>query len=216
MSNPSFDQAYQLLSVTREAGISLEGLQALYKTGLLSDLLKAETPAKVDREAFRKILGYDRSSFLVKMNGTEDTDAIIAALKAEGGWNYFNEWINQENFPLEVGGSDETDEIVIHDPGTSFTEEGGLAILKGEGLLRPTYKHALRFVRQHGKATTSTKKPFVIFLHKPWRDPRRFPRVLCVVRRPGDRELYLLCSEGRFYDYCVLAGVRPRKQPSVA
>ncbi len=66
MSNPTFDQAFQLLSVVREADKNLEGLQALYTTGLLSDLLKAENLAKVDREAFRKLLGFDPSSFRVK------------------------------------------------------------------------------------------------------------------------------------------------------
>ncbi len=35
MSNPTFDQAFQLLSVVREADKNLEGLQALYTTGLL-------------------------------------------------------------------------------------------------------------------------------------------------------------------------------------
>jgi hypothetical protein len=210
MSNPTFDQAFQLLSVVREADKNLEGLQALYTTGLLSDLLKAENPAKVDREAFRKLLGFDPSSFRVKMGAAETTDEIAAYLNANG-FNYVNEWINQKNFPLKAKEIPEDDEVVIYDPGTSFTEEEGLAILKREGLLRPTYEHGLRFAREHGTTTTSAKKPFVIFLHEPWRDPRGHRRVVCVRRSPDYRELGLYCPGSKFCDYCVLAGVRPRK-----
>ena len=210
MSNPTFDQAFQLLSVVREADKNLEGLQALYTTGLLSDLLKAENPAKVDREAFRKLLGFDPSSFRVKMGAAETTDEIAAYLNANG-FNYVNEWINQKNFPLKAKEIPEDDEVVIYDPGTSFTEEEGLAILKREGLLRPTYEHGLRFAREHGTTTTSAKKPFVIFLHEPWQDPSGNRRVVYVDRNPDNRELRLHYPGLKFHDHCVLAGVRPRK-----
>ena len=210
MSNPTFDQAFQLLSVVREADKNLEGLQALYTTGLLSDLLKAENPAKVDREAFRKLLGFDPSSFRVKMGAAETTDEIAAYLNANG-FNYVNEWINQKNFPLKAKEIPEDDEVVIYDPGTSFTEEEGLAILKREGLLRPTYEHGLRFAREHGTTTTSAKKPFVIFLHEPWQDPDGDRRIVCVNRYPDDRKLSLGYPGSRFGGNCVLAGVRPRK-----
>ncbi len=122
-----------------------------------------------------------------------------------------NEWINQKNFPLKAKEIPEDDEVVIYDPGTSFTEEEGLAILKREGLLRPTYEHGLRFAREHGTTTTSAKKPFVIFLHEPWRDPSGDRRIVCVDRNPDDRELYLVYPDCGFDDRCVLAGVRPRK-----
>jgi hypothetical protein len=210
MSNPTFDQAFQLLSVVREADKTLEGLQALYATGLLSDLLKTEDPAKVDREAFRKLLGFDPSSFRVKMGAAETTDEIVAYLNANG-FNYVNEWINQKNFPLKAKETPEDDEIVIYDPGTSFTEEEGLAILKREGLLRPTYEHGLRFAREHGTATTSAKKPFVIFLHEPWQDPDGDRRIVYVNRYPDNRGLDLYYPVNGFYGDCVLAGVRPRK-----
>jgi hypothetical protein len=209
MSNPTFDQAFQLLSVVREADKTLEGLQALYATGLLSDLLKAENPAKVDREMFRKLLGFDPSFFRVKTGAAETTDEIVAYLEANG-FNYVSEWINQKNFPLTAKEAPEEDEVVIYDPGRGFTEEEGLAILKREGLTRPTYEHALRFARECGTATTSTKKPFVIFLHKPWRD-RHDRRVVYVFRSPAYRGLDGYCPDGGFDEDCVLAGVRPRK-----
>jgi len=146
----------------------------------------------------------------VKIGAAETTDQIVAYLNANG-FNYVNEWINQKNFPLVAKEIPEDDEIVIYDPGTSFTEEEGLAILKREGLLRPTYEHGLRFAREHGTATTSAKKPFVIFLHEPWQDPYGNRRIVYVNRNPDNRELLLHYPDSGFGDFCVLAGVRPRK-----
>jgi hypothetical protein len=203
---PTFDQAFQLLNIGRESGASLETLQAVYNAGLLSDLLKAENPFKVDREEFRRILGYDPSVFKVKMGGANNTDEITAAL----GFS-FNDWITQANFPLTTSETPTEDEIEIVDPGKSFSEEEGLAILKEKGLLRPTYEHGIRFAEQHGKATTSEKKPFVIFPHIPWQGPGRDRRVVCLRRRAEYRRLFLRYPDCGFNDVCVLAGVRPRK-----
>jgi hypothetical protein len=212
MSNPAtFDQAFQMLNLTRDAGASLEALQTLYSTGLLSDLLKAENPATIDREEFRRILGFDPSVFRTTMGGPESTDDIVRYLREINGFTYVNDHITQKNFPL-TGNRGWEDEIVIHDPGCSFSEDEGFAILKQEGLLRPTYEHALRFARQHGTATTLKKKPFVIFLHKSWQTPDRRRRVLSVGRYPAYRLLYLSYVDRRFNDYRVLAGVRPRNK----
>jgi hypothetical protein len=205
---PTFDQAFQMLNITRESGASLENLQALYNAGLLSDLLKAENPCKVNREEFRRLLGYDPSVFKVKMGGANNTDEVTAALGFP-----FNDWITQANFPLTVSETPTEDEIEIVDPGKSFSEEEGLAILKEKGLERPTYEHAIRFAEQHGKATTSEKKPYVIFLHEAWQDPIRRRRIVFLYRDAGYRGLYLDYPDSRFDDFCVLAGVRPRKQP---
>ena len=102
---------------------------------------------------------------------------------------------------------------VIVDPGRDFSEEEGLAILKEKGLERPTYEHAIRFAEQHGKATTSEKKPYVIFLHETWLNPDRSRRVVYLRRSARYRKLFLSYPGNRFNDFCVLAGVRPRKQP---
>jgi len=144
--------------------------------------------------------------FKVKMGGTNNTDEITAAL----GF-HFNGWITQANFPLTSSDTPWEDEIEIVDPGKSFSEEEGLAILKEKGLIRPTYEHAIRFAEQHGKATTSAKKPFIIFLHVAWHCSRRDRRIVCLRRGAWYRRLRLLDPDRRFRDRCVLAGVRPRK-----
>jgi len=203
---PTFDQAFQLLNITRESGASLENLQAVYGAGLLSDLLKAENPCKVNREEFRRLLGYDPSVFKVKMGGANNTDEITKALGFP-----FNDWITQKHFPLKPSENPTEDEIEIVDPGRDFSEEEGLQILKDKGLERPTYEHAIRFAEQHGKATTSEKKPYVIFLHEAWLGPSRSRRFVCLNRGAEYRKLFLYYPDLGFDVYCVLAGVRPRK-----
>ena len=184
-------------------------LQALYASGLLGDLRRCAAeldPTKVDRDQFQRILGLDPSVFTVKMGGSETTDQITAAL----GFS-FNKWITQANFPLKPSENPTEDEIEIVDPGCSFSEEEGLKILKDKNLVRPTYEHAIRFSQQHGKTTTSEKKPYIIFLHEAWRDPVGGRRVVDLGRDPEDRTLRLGFPDGGFRDDWVLAGVRPRK-----
>ncbi len=185
-------------------------LQALIASGLLTDLRRCAAeldPTKVNRDEFQKVLGFDPSVFTVKMGGSNNTDEITAALGFP-----FNDWITQANFPLTASETPWDDEIEIVDPGKSFSEEEGLAILKEKGLLRPTYEHGIRFAEQHGKATTSGKKPFVIFLHEAWLDPSRNRRIVYLRRGAEYRELDLFYPVDRFDGGCVLAGVRPRKQ----
>lgn len=214
MSNSTFDQAYHLLGLARGKGVSLEMLQALYGLGVLSDVFDVEDPSRINREAVRVALGYDPSVFRVKLGGPETTDDIVCVLR--GGGLRVNDHITQANFPLTPRGTPEEAGIEIVDPGKGFSENEGLAILKEAKLERPTYEHGLRFAEQHGKTTTSTKKPLVIFLHEPWQGPGRDRRVMCLGRRPGYRWLFLNDPDDGFNDYCGLAGVRSRKLASPA
>ena len=143
--------------------------------------------------------------FHVKLGGPENTDQITAALGFPS-----NDWITQKNFPLKPHAIEDV-EIEIIDPGCSFSGEEGLKFLASANLGRPTYEHALRFAEQHGKATTSDKKPFVIFLHEAWQDPYRHRRVLYLYLDLRLRKLNLGYPGSRFFSDCVLAGVRPRK-----
>ncbi|MEK7174211.1 MAG: hypothetical protein AAB759_00960 [Patescibacteria group bacterium] len=209
MTNATFPQAKHLIEVFETLGSGR--LQALFASGLLIDLRRCAAeldPTKVNRDEFQRILGLDPTLFRVKMGGSNNTDQITAALGFA-----FNEWITRANFPLTPSATPWEDEIEIVDPGCSFTEEEGLKILKDKGLERPTYEHGIRFAEQHGKTTTSEKKPFVIFLHEAWLDPDRDRRIVYLDRRAEDRGLYLDDPDRRFRGFCVLAGVRPRKQP---
>ncbi len=152
-----------------------------------------------------------RELFSIKLGGgSETTDQIISGLGFPA-----SDDITQANFPLAPHLAEEA-EIEIIDPGCSFSEDEGLEFLKAAGLERPTHEHALRFAEQCGTATTSDKKPFVIFLHEAWLGPFGSRRVMYLYRSSADRKLYLDYPDDRFDGLCVLAGVRPRKQSSVA
>jgi len=208
MSNPSFDQAYQVLNLVRESGASLENLQAIYMTGFLSDLLKAKNLAKVDREAFRKLLGYDSSVFKVKMGGANNTDQIMAALPREF---WFDEWITQANFPLVPSTSPWEDEVEVFDPKCEFNAAEGLKLIFDRGLMPPTCEHWIRFAEQQGMATTSHEKPFIEFLCD-GRDPADPDyRMMWIVRGLGHREIHSNYAVRRAGASSVLAGVRRHK-----
>ncbi len=207
MNTATLPQAKHLIEVFEP--LSSDELQKLYASGLLTDLRRCAAeldPTKVDRDQYQRVLGLDPSVFKLKMGGTENTDQITAALGFP-----FNEWITQANLPLTPSAIPWEDEIEIIDPGCSFSEEEGLKLLADAKLDRPTYEHGIRFGQQHGNATTSEKKPFVIFLHEAWLVPGRRRRIVYLSRNSGDRRLGLDCPGGRFGDDCVLAGVRRRK-----
>lgn len=154
-------------------------------------------------------------NFIVKVSTPETTDEIVDYLKANG-FLYVHWWINQENFPLTAKGAPKEDEVVIYDPGIdpgiSFTEEEGLAILRREGLLRPTYEHALRFAREHGTTENFPENVFVSFLHEPWKEPRGDWRIIEGVFSSPERSLglgYPDVPRGMRIKR-ILAGVRPR------
>ncbi len=207
MNTATLPQAKHLIEVFEP--LSSDELQKLYASGLLTDLRRCAAeldPTKVNRDQYQRVLGLDPSVFKVKMGGAENTDQITANLGFP-----FNEWIAQANFPLTLSKTPWEDEIEIIDPGCSFTEEEGLKFLADAKLDRPTYEHSIRFGQQHGKATTSEKKPFVIFLHEAWLGPRRDRRIVSLDRGAEYRELLLYYPDDRFGDDCVLAGVRRRK-----
>jgi len=183
MNNPTtFDQGYpQML-----AGVTEEALQAFRASRL---------PA--NPSALPLILG-----------GSQNTDDIVRFLRGNG--LSANSYITQENFPLAVCAAQTTVEIEIVDPGRVFDFDECETILTKTGLLVPNYEHALHFAYQYGTATTSKKKPFIVFPHEPWQDPGGDRCVLCVCRDPDGRGLGLGSPDGRFLDDCVLAGVRPR------
>lgn len=147
----------------------------------------------------------------VKMGESETTDQIVAYLK-NNGFYYVHEWIDQDNFPLTTKEIPEDAEIIIYDPGGGFTEEEGLAILKREGLLRPTHEHALRFAFEYGAKVEFQENVFVTFLHEPWVEPRGDRRVIEGTFSLNNRTLslgYPDVPRGMRIKR-ILAGVRPR------
>jgi hypothetical protein len=148
--------------------------------------------------------------FRTVLGRPETTDELVRKLKEKERFSYVNVHITQENFPIFPHRL-EVDDIIIHDPGGHLLDkERGLSLLKEDGLLRPTYEHALQFACQHGKiAKMPDKKPFVAFLHKPWRDMSGDEYVMFVACFPCENRKLFLGHLGVFLEYSVLAGISP-------
>ena len=162
--------------------------------------LKASLKNIIDGRFWMEIYG-------LKLGGETTTDDIVKVWHGAG--LYVSEYITQKNFPLAQHQIEDV-EIEIIDPGCAFTESEGLKFLEAAGLKRPEYEHGLRFAEQYGILTTSSK-PNVIFLHKPWMGLCKSCSVLSVGRDPGPHTLRLEHVDLGFGEQCLLAGVRPHK-----
>ena len=101
--------------------------------------------------AYRYLRPDKKKTFTVKMGGKNNTDQIVAHLKASGGFKSVYQRINQANFPLMPSENPREDEIELIDPGRPFSKEEGLAMLEKKNLGRPNYEHVIRFTEQCGK-----------------------------------------------------------------
>src|SRR5688572_12118379 len=117
------------------------------------------------------------SIFRVTIGGGTTTRQIAKALRKAG--SYVSDSIIRSKFFALPPHSEEDVEIeIICGPKYRLNEKLGLWLLEDAGLERPTCEHALRFAEQWGMRTTSKKKPFIIFLHKPWQSIYHSRRVL--------------------------------------
>ena len=142
--------------------------------------------------------------FRIIRGGKRTTEQVIDATTH----TYVNESITSAIFPLTEA-PEENRELVgfqmakyDHDP----SSEEVLKELKKRGLERPTHEDALKFDEAH-----PYEKGVFVFLHKPWLDPGRRPRVLVVVRGEANRELHLPWFGHSWPRLCWFVGVRPRK-----
>lgn len=147
------------------------------------------------------------------VGGRETTDEIVRWLKDQNRFSYVNSRIRTQSFPFPPRKDQTEEKIVVYDPECLFNRDQGLLNITEQGLLRPSYEHALKFVRQHGlKADLPGKKPFVLFLHEPIiEDPQNEDDlVLYAGLFSSCRKLYLGYPDRGFSRMCLLAGVQPQ------
>ena len=130
--------------------------------------------------------------------------ATATELVQRGQYNWHNDWITDERFPLQPHEPmSRTIELIKFDHNP--TAEEVLAEFVRHGLERPTTEDAFYFGIQHSEE--QRKRP-IVFLHEPVLVPDGSSRVLVLGGRAGVRELFLLLFEGRWGRSCVFAGVR--------
>ena len=141
-----------------------------------------------------------KNAFRIMTEGTRTTDGVIAA----GNYDWKNDRVNGENFPMRPMPEGPREIVFLefdHDPGS----EEVLAEAARQGLERPRYEDALFFGEQYPE---EQRKAPIVFLHEPWRDPRRVLGVLVLSCLGRDRSLVLDYFDGGWGQRCRFAFVR--------
>lgn len=109
MSTATFGQATHFLALVGQKKPTLEGLKALYESGLLADLLEADV-TRVDREAFRRLLCLNPLEFRI----TVDYGMSFQQMVGVGKYDWVNDNITVERFPIVGTGAVEYEAKLFH------------------------------------------------------------------------------------------------------
>ena len=133
-------------------------------------------------------------------DGSRKASQLIKA----GGYDWHNDWITDERFPIKKHSSvRKTIEYVTfnHDP----SSEEALEEFRKRGLQRPSYEDALRFGAQHKEEQRNGP---IVFLHEPVLAPDGSRFVLVLDGGAGLRSLFLGWFDYRWPRGYRVAGVR--------
>ena len=189
--------ADKLVRTAREHGVSDEKVHSL-----ATDDGEAVINAMVDAAVVVWACGASKviGTFQITLAG----DATASELVLRGQYDWHNNWITDERFPIQSHEPiPRTIELVEfdHDP----TSEEVLADFARRGLERPTHEDALCFGIQHPE---EQRKHPIVFLHEPVLSPGVVRDVLVLRGIVGDRELHLCLFGGWWSSLFVFAGVR--------
>lgn len=187
----------KLVSALRERGVTDEQIHSLVTEG---------GEASVDKiaDALAEMLVRCASTVYGVFQLTLEGNATASELVKRGQYNWHNDWITDERFPIRS--HDPMNRIVElvefdHDP----ESEEVLAEFARRGLERPTYEDALYFGVQ---CPEEQRKRPIVFLHEPVLDPDGDRRVLVLGGGSDRRGLRLVWFGGRWDRRYVFAGVR--------
>jgi hypothetical protein len=171
----------------------------LDRGGSDDDLRKIETDEGLRQKLADLIVGACQSVFPITTTGGK-ASALIAA----GKYDWVNDWITDERFPIAPHAPEtRVIELVAYD--CAMTSGEVLADFAQRGLARPTYEDALQFGIEHPEE--QRKRP-IVFLHELVRSPDGSPSVLILRGDASERVLDLVWFEGDWYSHCLFAGVR--------
>ena len=175
--------------------------KALNGRNYASFIVKLGKNGKILSRSLSKIFDEIENSivFLLTLGGSFSTSELIR----KGGYDWFNDWITDERFPIQKHEPVERRlEFVEFDYDPS--SEDVLKEFESRGLERPTYEDALYFGIEHPEE--QRKRP-IIFLHEPVLDPRGDRSVLVLNEDGGKRKLNLGYFDGGWGRGCVFPGV---------
>lgn len=135
---------------------------------------------------------------------TVDYDRSLADMVKAGHYDYANDYITADNFPIEGSGTVESESVLVHLDRSASTKEVEQEIAK-RGLRSATIKELLAF----GEKYPDVQREFpVVELGSVWVDGDGDRRVAYLWSRASDRDLGLRWDEGDWYSFYRFLAVR--------
>ncbi len=138
--NATLGQGAHILTLIGQKDKDKDFLTALIGSGLLADLLDLDDPASINREEFRKVLGLGPLELRISVNYGRSLDEM----KKAGNYDWMNDDITAERFPIKGEGIKELVPELIHF-NRSISSDNALAELDKMGLRPATIEELLAF-----------------------------------------------------------------------
>ncbi len=183
MKEATLRQGSKVLDLILQKEVPSEQLQKLLGSGLLYDLLDADVD-KVDREAFRQVIGLKpQNTYSITVN----YDRFIEDAVRAGNYHWKNSNINSKNFSTKKSGIAEVDVELVHFNRNLSAEEAPIKLNK-QGQ-RPAEIHELLAL---GEKYTDLQKEFpIIAFGSVWQDLDGRPVCACLTVDGDYRTLFL-------------------------
>ena len=182
MKTATLGQLRKILELMGE--VSQEQVQVVLESGLFSDLLMANV-AQVNREAFRKLCGLP--PILPTFQVTVDYGKSLAEMIAAGNYDWVNEDITQDHFPIKGSGQEEKEVVLFHFDKV-MTSEQAITDMDKAGF-RPVLIE--EFLALGAQQPELQKKFPIICLDSVWRSSHGDRYVPCLDCDGARRDLHL-------------------------
>jgi hypothetical protein len=194
--------------------VSSKQAQELLKSGLLSDLIQVEKPNSIDREEFRKLLGFIthaalvNEEFVVQMKWNIPLEHRVRELTRLGiTWADPN--INSENYPNPDGLGHTTEKLQFR--GLMWNEiptRKAREILDSYGLvLRHPQILCQWLIQNYDRLRLLMNSGLYLAVLDPiWTERPLLDRVICLTCDGSDRELRLVNPEEGWTDNWLFSG----------
>ena len=206
MSKATFGQALQALNLIHAKDPSLERLDALYGSGILSDLL--DPTACLDRNAIRVALKLG-VALPEQLTLSVDYSRSLEVMIAASHYDWKNDDITAKRFPVVGKGVEQFEAKVFHFDRT-MSSEAVVDAIKVDGWEPSKIEHLLAF----GEKYPEEQRKYPIIALGSVAEVRGFRSVPCLDRDDAERSLDLRWWDGGWDDSCRFLAVR--KLPSAA
>ena len=193
-NNATLGQGAHILTLIGQKDKDKDFLTALIGSGLLADLLDLDDPAAINREEFRKVLGLGPLELRISVNYGRSLDEM----KKAGNYDWMNDDITAERFPIKGEGIKELVPELIHF-NRSISSDNALADLDKMGLRPATIEELLAL----GETFPEMQRKFPIIALGSVGEVSGRRSVPCLDEGGSERGLYL-----RWFGYDWYAGCR--------